>query len=690
MSKMSIDWACKAILATAFVLPLAAHAAGREKNDEAIQKVLSGETKVAHAAWWGFDAEESTEALQSAIHSKAEKVVIEKMPGPWIVDKIELAGDQELIFEAGVEVVAKRGAFRGTSDSLFTAWNKKNIKLTGPGATLRMHRADYDSPAYKKAEWRHVLSFRGCEGVSVVGLTLAESGGDGIYLGTGRRGETNRNVVVRDVVCDRNYRQGISVITAENLLIENCTLKNTAGTAPAAGIDFEPNRPTERLVNCVMRNCTIENNQGYAIHIYARPLNGTSVPVSMRIENCVTRGTNALSASVITSCGETGPLKGKIEFVDCRFEDDGRTGIQIASKPPTGVELQFVNCTLADPSEKPVPTAPIRFGTRPGDLLPTGGVEFVDCTIREKVERPVIKYDDALGSNLLGITGTLTVHRGGRKTVYQLAPELVSKWVPFDSLLTVQPVRLDGLRFEPVGRELSPTDGKLPALRIRNEAQYLVAAAAGDTVELRFKYQTVGRQEGKPTAIQVLGPGGKETHRITIDAGQETDCTFKAGESGTYTVQGQPEPHTLQLLLSTHPVSIAGNRGRIHLIYSRGDYYFWVPADAREFGVRIQGQGDGERVSAAIYDSTGAMQFEQADISDPKSLHVKRDPAEKGAVWRLSLARPSTGVLEDVYLEFRGIPAVLGFDPQTLLCPVPDDSRSFRVRNPQPSRRQAP
>src|SRR5690606_29588040 len=162
-----------------------------------------------------------------------------------------------------------------------------------------------------------------------------------IYLGIGRQGEPNRNITIRDVVCDRNYRQGISVITAENLLIENCTLKNTAGTAPAAGIDFEPNPPRERLGNCVMRNCTIENNQGYAVHIYARPLNGTSEPVSLRIEDCVTRGSNALSASVITSCGETGPLKGRIEFVNCRFEDDGRTGLHIGSKPPGGVELRF-------------------------------------------------------------------------------------------------------------------------------------------------------------------------------------------------------------------------------------------------------------------------------------------------------------------------------------------------------------
>lgn len=649
---------------------VAASAAEDQANEARIQEVLAGRSKVARAAWWGFNAQESTHALQSAINSGAEQVIVEKMPGPWIVDKIELAGNQEIVFEPGVVVQAKKGAFRGTADSLMTAWNKANIKLTGKGATLQMHRADYDSPDYKKAEWRHVLSFRGCDQVTVTGLTLAESGGDGIYLGTGRRGEPNRNITIRDVVCDRNYRQGISVISAENLLIENCTLKETAGTAPAAGIDFEPNDPSERLVKCLMRNCIIENNQGYAIHIYARPLNGTSEPVSIRIEDCTTRGTNALSASVITSCGETGPLKGQIEFVNCRFEDEGHTAINIGSKPPSGVKLRFVRCTLADPSEKPAPAAPIRFSSRQGDLEPTGGVEFVDCTIREKVQRPLMKYDDALGSNLLGITGTLTVERDGQRTVYTLDEELIRQWVPFDSLLTVRPVALEGLRLAPAGAVAPPAERKVPPHRIRGEACYLLHASAGDAVRLRLTHQAVGQPEGKPLAVRVLDPAGKEVQRVSIELGQQADCTFTAGQTGVFTVVARPDRHMMAIVSSTHPIAVAGNGGSIHLIRTTGDLYFWVPAEAREFGVRVKGEGDGERVSAAVRDASGATRWEQSAISDPQSLHVRRDPAASGEVWRLSLARPSQGILEDTYLEIRGIPAILGFGPKELLRPA--------------------
>ena len=80
-------------------------------------------------------------------------------------------------------MLAKKGAFHGKGDSLFSAANKSNIKLTGYGAphtVLQMRRDDYASPEYSKAEWRTVLEFTSCTNVTISGMTLAESGGDGI------------------------------------------------------------------------------------------------------------------------------------------------------------------------------------------------------------------------------------------------------------------------------------------------------------------------------------------------------------------------------------------------------------------------------------------------------------------------------------------------------------------------------
>ncbi len=640
------------------------------RNEEAIREVLEGKCKVAHATWWGYLAEEATGVLQAAIDSGAEKVVVEKMAGPWIVDKINLADNQELFFESGVVIQAKKGAFRGKSDALFNAWNKTNIKLTGYGATLQMHRADYDGPDYEKAEWRHVLNFHGCTDVTVLGLTLAESGGDGIYLGIGNNRTTNRNVTIRDVVCDRNYRQGISVITAENLLIEDCVLKDTGGTAPQAGIDFEPNHPAERLVNCVMRNCVIENNVGLGIHLYLRPLDGTSEPVSIRIENCVTRGTNATSASVVTSCGPAGPVKGLIEFVNCRFEDEGRAGIRIGSKPPTGLRLRFVDCTVTDPSDEPALMAPIRFSTRRGDLETTGGVEFVNLTVRERVDRPLMVFDDLIGANLLDITGSIAVDRGGEKTVYQLNREVLDKWVPFDRVLEIPLIALEGLPLTRVAPITSNEDKKLPHHRVRGQATYLLHAAEGDEVRLRLRHQAVGQLPSKGMTVHAVGPAGKKFKPLIVPLGETAEYGFTADATGVFAVHCDAERHTSQLVSATHLPSIAGSEGRVHLLGTTGEFYFWVPAEARRFGMRFQGEGDGERLSVEVLDAAGKTRWQKADIGRPESFIAEREPTAEGEAWRVRITRPKVGVLEDCHLVLRGIPALFSVDPQGLLRPA--------------------
>ena len=108
------------------------------KNLEAIADVHSGKSTVANAAWWGFDPEDATEGLQAASDSGAKRVVVPNMHADWIIQPIQLTGNQELIFERGTVVTAKRGEYRGRGDSMFTAQNVENLTIRGYGATFRM------------------------------------------------------------------------------------------------------------------------------------------------------------------------------------------------------------------------------------------------------------------------------------------------------------------------------------------------------------------------------------------------------------------------------------------------------------------------------------------------------------------------------------------------------------------------
>ena len=340
MIKRTMLFGSAVIIALSTVLapaPAAKAAEAKLPDKQAIAEVAAGKRTEAHASWWGFDPADATAALQAAINSGARKLIVENMGGPWIVDKLQLASNQEIVFAKGVVVQAKRGAFHGTGDSLFTAVLKKNITLTGPGATLKMWKQDYDDrKQYSHAEWRHVLNLHSCAHVQIAGLTLADSGGDGIYLGVAQQGVPCSDVVIRDVACVNNYRQGISVISARNLLIENCVLKDTWDTAPMAGIDFEPNRPSEELTNCVMRNCLSENNRGDGYVLYLRPLRAASKPISVRIENCRSVGCRCSAGFVTGNDSETAAVKGMMDFIHCKFEGSQQAGITVSDKPVDG------------------------------------------------------------------------------------------------------------------------------------------------------------------------------------------------------------------------------------------------------------------------------------------------------------------------------------------------------------------
>ena len=315
---------------------------GAPPDKEAIANVEAGRVETARASWWGFDPADATQSLQAAVNSPAIRVIVVNMGRPWIVTTIRLPSDKEIVFEPGVVIEAKRGAFLGKTDCLFLARGCRNLTLRGRDATFRMHKSDYHKPPYEPAEWRHALSIRGCENVRIEGLTLLESGGDGIYLGAGSRQATNRNVTIRNVICDGNNRQGISVITAEDLLIENCVFRNTNGTAPEAGGDLEPNHPEERLVNCVLRNCRSENNAGHAYHIYLGQMNEQSPPVSIRFENCTSSGCGRYSASLSIANRNGGrSVRGLIEYVSCRFEADGVAGVSIRGNEADGCRVRF-------------------------------------------------------------------------------------------------------------------------------------------------------------------------------------------------------------------------------------------------------------------------------------------------------------------------------------------------------------
>jgi parallel beta helix pectate lyase-like protein len=654
------------------LLPLLPAMAAAAVDADAVARVAAGEITEAKASWWGFDPVDSTDALQAAIDSGAKRVMVENMGRPWIVRPINLAGDQEIFFEKGAVVEAKRGEFRGSNDSLFNVVLKQNVALVGYGAILRMHRQDYDNPPYKKAEWRNVINIRSCANVKVVGLTLAESGGDGIYLGTAKRGVTNRDVHIKEVICDGNYRQGISVISAENLLIEETIMKNTAGTPPAAGIDFEPNHADERIVNCVMRNCVAENNRGCGYAFYLPNLTGKSAPISLSLENCLARGSNRASFSFTSSNeGPDGPATGLAEFTNCTFADGIGPGITIERKPASGCLLRFVGCRIVDPAKDKPKKPAILVRTRGGNTEDVGGVEFRDCILQDQVQRPIMKFEDfARGLRLVDVTGTLRIRRGDIESVHQFTPQWLQSLHSGKILKRFPKSDTLDMRFEPVAAESAAENLSIRPFTLRRSGTYALHARQGDDVVFALRHMQVGNNRGGVASITALAPSGKKMALGEVPFLDQATLRFKADETGLYRISFDVGANKLALTSSNRPVCVAGEGKAIWFIHALGDFYFQVPSGTREFGLKIYGEGAGEAVAAAVFDPDGNKVWEKPAITAPEQFVASPTPAQTAKAWKVRFAKPQGTAMEDFHVELQGIPPFLSTDPNSLLKPV--------------------
>ena len=79
----------------------------------------------------------------------------------------------------------------------------------------------------------------------------------------------------------RNYRQGMSVIDVDGLTVRDSTFRATHGVPPQAGVDLEPDLPTQRLSRINFTNCSFLNNTGAGFQVVPGNLDSTSAPLTI-------------------------------------------------------------------------------------------------------------------------------------------------------------------------------------------------------------------------------------------------------------------------------------------------------------------------------------------------------------------------------------------------------------------------
>ena len=240
-----------------------------------------------------------------------------------------------------------------------------------------------DRTRYNFTEHRHAISAEGVHGLSVSTLRIENSGGDGLDLSGNLVDITIRNVIATD-----NYRQGMSVISAVNMLVQDCAFERTRGTPPESGVDFEPDFSGDRLTNITFVNVSTVANHGAGFSIWTGNLRGNRLPITLNFINC---SNTADEGSGINIGAAMNP--GAVELEGHVVQHCRGPGVYLNSKNQAGFRVTLRNSMIRnvsvpnapdgvyiDSTGGPVAETPIFFGCM-SNVSRCGGVVLENVTV---------------------------------------------------------------------------------------------------------------------------------------------------------------------------------------------------------------------------------------------------------------------------------------------------------------------
>jgi hypothetical protein len=142
-------------------------------------------------------------------------------------------------------------------------------------------------------EWGYGIRVSSCLNYRIADIDISDCWGDGVIIGGTKSSMLwSENGYLENIYSHNNRRQGLSVISVKGLLIDAaCRFNDTNGTAPQAGIDFEPLLPGNFIQGVVIDGATIKDNYGWGIDFWFYHLiGGTGALVTIAINNCIVTG----------------------------------------------------------------------------------------------------------------------------------------------------------------------------------------------------------------------------------------------------------------------------------------------------------------------------------------------------------------------------------------------------------------
>lgn len=159
-------------------------------------------------------------------------------------------------------------------------------------------------------EWGMGIALYSAADVSIRRISIENCWGDAIYIGARENERANQRISVDRVNLTNNRRQGISVISVDGLLIKDSRIGLTGGTAPAAGIDFEPNYDNQFLKDITISGLITFRNRGAGILIAPKSNSRHEVDISIEKHRDIS------SAAAVRYYPEGVKFKGNVRIIE--------------------------------------------------------------------------------------------------------------------------------------------------------------------------------------------------------------------------------------------------------------------------------------------------------------------------------------------------------------------------------------
>ncbi|GAB3093747.1 right-handed parallel beta-helix repeat-containing protein [Lysobacter terrae] len=230
----------------------------------------SSSISVLEAGARGDGVHDDTDAFQAAIDQAAKAQGTVEVPrGRYLIDperSVRLRSHTALRMAPDAVLVAKPNA----AARAYVLLVEGAVDVDVSGGQIQGER---DAHLGSAGEWGHGLMIRGSSHVTVRNITISRCWGDGISIGglakTGEEGRPSTDVLIDNVRCRGNRRQGLTIGRSRRVRVFDSEFSDTQGTKPEYGIDIEPDRPG-RADDVVIERCRISGNRGGGIQIYNR------------------------------------------------------------------------------------------------------------------------------------------------------------------------------------------------------------------------------------------------------------------------------------------------------------------------------------------------------------------------------------------------------------------------------------